>query len=303
VPGVPGGVRIGLDGIGPFNLRGNSIAGVVAGSVRGLAFRGCVEIRDEHVSLRSRPALRNPACFRFLEKERGSTMTKIKVALPKIVSRAEWQAARDRLLVKEKEATRALDKLAAERRRLPMVKIEKNYVFEGPDGKASLLDLFDGRRQLFLYHFMFGPGAKPCTGCSSMMDNVGHLAHLNARDTSFAVVARAPLSEIEAYKQRMAWNFPWYSSHGTDFNHDFGVTTDKGENFGISVFLRDGTDIYRTYFTSARGADRLRFDFNVLDLTPLGRQESWEDSPEGWPQTPPYEWWRKHDEYQETTKR
>jgi predicted dithiol-disulfide oxidoreductase (DUF899 family) len=218
--------------------------------------------------------------------------------LPPVVSQAEWQTARDALLVKEKAATRALDALAAERRRLPMVKIEKDYSFEGPHGKVSLLDLFDGRRQLILYHFMFAPGAKPCTGCSSFADNVGHLAHLHARNTSLVFVARAPLGEIQAFKQRMGWTVPWFSSFGTAFNHDFGVTTEKGETFGFSVFLRDsGDNVYRTYFTSSRGADRLRLDFNLLDLTPLGRQEEWEDSPEGWPQTPPYAWWRKHDEY------
>jgi predicted dithiol-disulfide oxidoreductase (DUF899 family) len=219
-------------------------------------------------------------------------------SLPSVVSQAEWQAVRDKLLVKEKAAARALDALAAERRQLPMVRIEKDYTFEGPNGKASLLDLFDGRRQLILYHFMFAPGSKPCTGCSSFTDNVGHLAHLHARNTSLVFVARAPLSEIQLFKKRMGWTVPWFSSFGTDFNYDFGVTTDKGETFGFSVFLRDsGDNIYRSYFTTSRGADRLRLDFNLLDLTPLGRQEEWEDSPAGWPQTPPYAWWRKHDEY------
>ncbi len=216
---------------------------------------------------------------------------------PAIVSPAEWEAAREALLVKEKEATRALDRLAAERRRLPMVRIDKRYVFEGANGEATLLDLFEGRRQLVVYHFMFGPGEDPCTGCSSFTDNVGNLAHLHARDTSFALVSRAPMAEIQAYQRRMGWTVPWYSSFGSDFNEDFGVSTPEGERFGLSVFLREGDSVYRAYFTSARGVDRLRIDFNLLDLTPLGRQEQWEDSPEGWPQTPPYEWWRKHDEY------
>jgi predicted dithiol-disulfide oxidoreductase (DUF899 family) len=216
---------------------------------------------------------------------------------PPIVSGAEWSAAREALLVSEKEATRALDALAAERRRLPMVRIDKPYVFDGPRGRSSLLDLFDGRRQLMVYHFMFGPGSDPCTGCSSFTDNIGDLSHLHARDTSFVLVSRAPLAEIQAFQRRMGWNVPWYSSFGSDFNHDFGVTADEGESFGLSVFLRDGDDVHRTYFTSSRGVDRLRMDFNLLDLTPLGRQEEWEDSPEGWPQTPPYLWWRKHDEY------
>ena len=219
------------------------------------------------------------------------------MSLPSIVSQEEWQTARDALLVKEKAATRALDALAAERRRLPMVRIDKPYEFEGPRGRATLLDLFDGRRQLIVYHFMFGPGEHPCTGCSSFTDNVGHLAHLHARDTSYVMVSRAPLAEIRAFQERMGWTVPWYSSYGSDFNRDFGATTDEGESFGISVFLRDRDAVYRTYFTSARGSDRLRFDFNLLDLTPYGRQEEWEDSPAGWPQTPAYEWWRKHDEY------
>jgi predicted dithiol-disulfide oxidoreductase (DUF899 family) len=217
---------------------------------------------------------------------------------PPIVSSAEWAAARQALLVKEKEATRALDALAAERRRLPMVSIDGPYAFEGPDGTATLVDLFDGRRQLIVYHFMLAPGAEPCTGCSSFTDNVGNLAHLHARDTSFVLVSRAPLAEIQAFQRRMGWTVPWYSSNASDFNRDFGLSTDQGETFGLSVFVRDGERVYRTYFTDSRGVDRLRMDFNLLDLTPYGRQEEWEDSPEGWPQTPPYAWWRLHDEYE-----
>jgi predicted dithiol-disulfide oxidoreductase (DUF899 family) len=225
------------------------------------------------------------------------------MSLPQVVSRAEWDVAREALLIKEKEATRARDALAGERRRLPMVQIEKEYVFEGADGKASLLDLFDGRRQLVLYHFMFGPGAHGwpsagCPGCSMVVDNVGHLAHLHARDTSFVLVSVAPLAKIEAYKKRMGWTIPWYSSSGSDFNADFGVTTDQGEMFGLSVFLRDGERIYRTYFTDRRGIEALGSIWTFLDLTPLGRQEDWEDSPDGYPQTPRYEWWRRHDEYE-----
>jgi predicted dithiol-disulfide oxidoreductase (DUF899 family) len=205
--------------------------------------------------------------------------------LPPVVSSAEWQDARDALMVEEKAATRALDALAAKRRRLPMVRIEKDYVFEGPDGPVSLPDLFEGRRQLIVYHFMLGPGwERPCEGCSSFTDNIGHLAHLHARDTSMALVSRAPLAQIQPLKRRMGWSLPWYSSNGSDFNFDFGVSAgDSDEMFGLSVFLRDGDDVFRTYFTSARGVDRLRPDFNLLDLTPLGRQEAWEDSPEGWP--------------------
>ena len=217
------------------------------------------------------------------------------MSLPPVVSAAEWQAARDRLLVKEKELTRALDALAAERRRLPMVRFDDDYVFEGRDGKASLVDLFGGRRQLVVYHFMLEPGAAPCEGCWSFTDNIGHLAHLRARDTSLALVSRAPLAEIEALRERMGWTVPWYSTFGErDFNADCGA---PAGNFGLSAFLRDGPTVFRTYHTAARGADRLRIDFNLLDLTAFGRQETWEDSPAGWPQTPPYEWWRLHDEY------
>ena len=220
--------------------------------------------------------------------------------LPPVVTPADWQTVRDELMAEEKEATRALDALAAKRRRLPMVRVDKEYVFEGPDGPATLADLFEGRRQLIVYHFMFGPGAeRPCEGCSSFTDNIGNLAHLNARDTTLVLVSRAPQSQIQPLKARMGWSLPWYSSNGSDFNVDFGLTTEDGdERFGLSVFLRDGDDVFRTYFTSSRGVDRLRLDFNLLDLTPLGRQETWEDSPEGWPQTPPYEWWRLHDEYE-----
>ena len=220
------------------------------------------------------------------------------MTLPEVVSEAEWRAARDELMVKEKEATRALDALAAERRRLPMVLVEKDYELVGPDGKVRFTDLFDGRRQLIVYHFMFGPGEDPCTGCSSFTDNVADLTHLRARDTAFVLVSRAPYDEIRAFKERMGWTVPWFSSFGSDFNYDFDVTRDGGEIFALSVFLRDGDSVYRSYVTSSRGVDRLRLDFNLLDLTPYGRQEEWEDSPEGWPQTEAYTWWRKHDEYE-----
>src|ERR687893_1009856 len=152
-------------------------------------------------------------------------MTESQGNLPLVVSQAEWLAARKELLAKEKEATRARDALAAERRRLPMVPIEKDYVFEGPEGKATLLDLFDGRRQLIVYHFMFAPGVEGwpeagCPGCSLFVDNIGHLAHLHARDTSLVLESRAPLANIEPYKERMGWTVPWFSSHGSDFNVD-----------------------------------------------------------------------------------
>jgi predicted dithiol-disulfide oxidoreductase (DUF899 family) len=224
------------------------------------------------------------------------------------VSEDEWQAAHEALLAKEKAATRARDALAAERRRQPMVRIDKPYTFDSPHGKVSLLDLFDGRRQLILYHFMFGPQhSEGCEGCSMVVDQVGHLAHLHARDTSFVIVSRAPIARIEAYRKRMEWEIPWLSSFASDFNPDFGVgpvaprpdEEQDGESFGLSVFLRDGERIYRTYFTSGRGVEALGSVWTYLDLTPFGRQETWEDSPPGYPQTAPYEWWRRHDEYGE----
>ena len=173
----------------------------------------------------------------------------------RIVSPTEWDAARQELLVKEKAATQARDALAAERRRLPMVRIDKDYVFQGPDGQANLLDLFEGRRQLIIYHFMFAPSvdgwpAAGCPGCSFFVDQIGHLAHLHARNTSFALVSRAPLANIQRYKKRMDWSVPWFSSSDNDFNVDFGLTTDAGETFGLSVFLRDRKRVFRTYFTA-----------------------------------------------------
>jgi predicted dithiol-disulfide oxidoreductase (DUF899 family) len=230
--------------------------------------------------------------------------------LPPVVSADEWQAAHERLLAKEKDATRARDALAAERRRQPMVRIDKDYELEGPGGKARLVDLFEGRRQLIVYHFMFGPNQDVgCDGCSMFVDQVGHLAHLHARGTSFALVSRAPLAKIEPYRERMGWTIPWYSSFDSDFNVDFGLSPETprpadyqdGETFGLSVFVRDGDEVFRTYFTSQRGVEALGSVWTFLDLTPLGRQETWEDSPEGRPQTPPYEWWRRHDEYDEAS--
>jgi predicted dithiol-disulfide oxidoreductase (DUF899 family) len=228
--------------------------------------------------------------------------------LPPVVSPEEWQAALDTLRVKEKEATHARDALAAERRRLPRAHIEKHYVFDGPAGRASLLDLFEGRTQLLLYHFMFGPNQDVgCDGCSMFVDQVGHLAHLHARNTSFALVSRAPIAKIETYRKRMGWTIPWYSSFESEFNVDFGVgpatpqqgVYQDGESFGLSAFIRDGDDIFRTYFTTHRGVEALGSVWTFLDVVPLGRQEEWEDSPTGYPQTKPYVWWRRHDEYRD----
>jgi predicted dithiol-disulfide oxidoreductase (DUF899 family) len=229
--------------------------------------------------------------------------------LPPVVSHDEWEAAREKLLAKEKEHTRAGDALAAERRRMPRALIDKEYFFEGPDGVVSLLDLFEGRPQLILYHFMFGPNQDAgCDGCSMVADGIVDLAHLHERGTSFVFVSRAPLPKLEAYKQRMGWKIPWYSSFDSDFNVDFGRSPKEpqpdqyqdGEMFGLSVFLQEGGEVYRTYFTTHRGVEMLGTTWSLLDVTPLGRQEEWEDSPAGYPQTPPYQWWRRHDEYERT---
>jgi predicted dithiol-disulfide oxidoreductase (DUF899 family) len=228
--------------------------------------------------------------------------TKSRKAVPDIVPLADWQAEHERLLRKEKAATRERDALATERRRMPMVEIDKDYFFEGPNGQVHLLDLFEGRRQLIVYHFMFAPGVDGwpdagCPGCSFFVDQITHLAHLHARDTSLALISRAPLTNIQAYQRRMGWTIPWYSSARSDFNDDFGLSPNQGETFGLSVFFRDGDRIFRTYFTAGRGVEMLGSAWSFLDLTPLGRQEEWEDSPEGWPQSPPYVWWQRHDEY------
>ena len=195
-------------------------------------------------------------------------------SLPKIVSREEWQRARDQLLIKEKAAMKAHDALSAERRRLPMVRIEKDYVFDGPGGKVRLLDLFEGRRQLIVYHFMFAPGVggwptAGCPGCSMVVDHIGPLEHLYARDTSLVLVSLGPLAALEEYKKRMDWKMPWYSSAGTSFNADFGVSTNEGEHFGPSCFLRDGDAIYHTYFTTDRGVEPA--DTNSLPCS-IGRR-------------------------------
>ena len=218
--------------------------------------------------------------------------------LPPIVSAQEWEAARQELLVKEKEITRARDALAAQRRRMPRMAVDKDYTFEGPDGPKSLLDLFDGRRQLIVYRFFYEPGVarfpeSGCPGCSFLADQVAHLAHLNARDTTLVFVSRAPQEDIERWKERMGWQqIPWYTVTD-DFDKNFGVD----EWHGTNAFIRDGDQIFRTYFIEARGDEHMGSTWSYLDITALGRQEEWEDSPDGYPQTPPYQWWHLHDEY------
>jgi predicted dithiol-disulfide oxidoreductase (DUF899 family) len=216
---------------------------------------------------------------------------------PLIVSVEAWNDARQQMLVKEKAHMRAGDALAAERRRMPRMAVEKAYEFEGPQGKMSLLDLFEGRRQLIVYRAFFEPGVfgwpeHACRGCSLQADQVGNLAHLNARDTTLVYVSPTPQTDIARLKAKMGWEIPWYTF--TDgFDVDFGVDQYHGHN----VFIRDGEKVFRTYFTNWRGDEVMGTPWSYLDITPLGRQETWEDSPEGYPQTPPYKWWNWHDNY------
>lgn len=244
-----------------------------------------------------------------------ATPKKSKMELPRVASQAEWLAARKDLLSKEKESNRQRDALSAERRKLPMVKVEKEYIFDGPNGRVRLRDLFGNHRQLIIYSFMFDPSwEEGCKSCSHLMDNAaGSIVHLGARDTSFVAVSRAPLAKIEAFKKRMGWNFLWLSSAGSDFNYDFHVTldrevgsveynyasasdlvkagklwVDKGELPGLSVFLRDGDGVFHTYSAYGRGLDLFLNTYNFLDVTPLGRQEEGEQI-QGWI--------RHHDKY------
>jgi predicted dithiol-disulfide oxidoreductase (DUF899 family) len=216
---------------------------------------------------------------------------------PPIVSAQDWESARQKLLVKEKELTHARDALAAERRRMPWLAVKNDYEFIGAKGKASLLDLFDGRRQLIIYRAFFEPGVygwpeHACRGCSMVADQVAHVAHLNAKDTTLAFASRAPQPDIERLKKRMDWTMPWYTITDS-FDKDFGVD----EWHGTNAFIRDGDAVYRTYFVNSRGDEQMGGTWNYLDITALGRQEEWEDSPEGYPQTPPYKWWNWHDAY------
>ena len=232
------------------------------------------------------------------------------MSLPEITSRDEWLVARRQLLQREKERTRAADALKADRRRLPMVRIDKPYVFQGRRARSALVDLFEGRRQLILQHFMFDPSWEDgCPSCSAGADELsaGLLGHLHARDTTFASVARAPLDKIERYKARKGWTHPFYSSHGSDFNYDFHATIDESvaplevnyrtrarargvvaveldphhgaavRDAGHQLFLRDSDDVFHTYATYARGTEELGGAYAFLDLTALGRQEDWEE--------------------------
>jgi predicted dithiol-disulfide oxidoreductase (DUF899 family) len=217
--------------------------------------------------------------------------------IPEIVSMKEWEAAREQLLIKEKALTRARDALVAERRRMPWVAVEKDYVFDGPEGKLSLPDLFVGRRQLIVYRAFFEPGVHgwpdhACVGCSLVADQISHLSHLHARDTTLVFASRAPQAEIARLKARMNWDIPWYTITDS-FDADFGV----GEWHGHNAFIRKKERIFRTYFINGRGDEAMGTTWSYLDMTALGRQETWEDSPEGYPQSVPYKWWKWHDSY------
>ncbi|AHE57033.1 DUF899 domain-containing protein [Sphingomonas sanxanigenens] len=216
---------------------------------------------------------------------------------PPIVSHDAWAAAHAGMLVKEKALTRARDALAAERRRMPWLAVEKDYRFEGPDGSLSLLDLFEGRRQLIVYRAFFEPGVHGwpdhgCIGCSMVADQVSHPAHLNARDTTLVFASRASQPDLARLKARMGWTIPWVTITD-DFDADFGVDQWHGHN----MFIRDGDRIFRTYFINNRGDEAIGTVWSYLDLTALGRQEEWEDSPAGYPQSRPYKWWNWHDDY------
>jgi predicted dithiol-disulfide oxidoreductase (DUF899 family) len=227
---------------------------------------------------------------------------------PPIVSPDQWLAERKKLLAHEKELTRQYDRVNAERRRLPMVRIEKDYVFDGPNGKRGLKDLFEDRR------FMFDPSwENGCPGCTGYANAIGDLGMLHKCDTTFAMVSRAPLAKLDAYKAQKGWSIPWYSAFGSDFNYDFHVTNDEkvapveynyrnkaeleankvpnamtGEEHGLSVFFRVGDDVFHTYSAYARGTEALTDSRALLDMTPYGRQQDFEDSPPGWPQKPTY---------------
>jgi predicted dithiol-disulfide oxidoreductase (DUF899 family) len=236
----------------------------------------------------------------FYTKETKRKSEEPKMKTPPIVSAQEWEAACQQLLVKEKELTRARDALAAERRRMPWLAVKKNYKFDGPKGKVGLLDLFEGRRQLIVYRAFLEPGVKgwpehACVGCSMVADQVAHVAHLNVRNTTLAFASRASQKDIARVKARMGWEMPWYTITD-DFDKDFGVD----EWHGTNAFIRDSDGVFRTYFINNRGDEQMGNTWNYLDITALGRQEEWEDSPKGYPQTPTYKWWIWHDEPNET---
>lgn len=242
-------------------------------------------------------------------------MADTKISMPNVVPEAEWRVQRVKLLEEEKAHTREKDRINAARRRLPMVKVDKEYEFDTTDGKKSLRDLFEGKRQLLVYHFMFAPDwEEGCPGCTGYVDALGDLSDLPKRNSTFVVISRAPLDKLQTYKEKHGWEVNWVSAGDGDFNYDFHATLDesrapidwnyrtkeeweakgmsaerlKGEQPGISVFFNDGENIYFTYSSHARGVENATDSYALLDLTPYGRQEDFEDSPEGWPQSPTY---------------
>ena len=232
------------------------------------------------------------------------------VKTPQVVTAREWESALADMLVKEKEFTRAGDALAAMRRRMPWTPVDKDYRFEGPEGPANLLDLFAGRRQLIVYRAFMDPGVggwpeHGCVGCSLMADHIGNLAHLNARDTTLVYASRGSQSDITRIKDRMGWDIPWYTilpdEHGA-FDVDFGVDRWHGTNAFIRGPGEGGEQVFRTYFINNRGDEAFVNTWNFLDMTALGRQETWEDSPAGYPQSAPYEWWSWNDTYSQAER-
>jgi len=220
------------------------------------------------------------------------------ISLPDIVDIDVWKAAHAALLLEEKALTKARDAIAAKRRRMPMTPVRPDYRFVGPEGDVDLLGMFQGRRQLIVYRFFYAPDVVnwpdgACPGCSWLADSMTHHAHLAARDTTLVFVTAAPQDRVATYKRRMGWDIPFYTLIGDEFSNDFDVS----EMFGFNVFIREGDKVFRTYFVNGRGAETIGPMFSLLDLTPLGRQEEWEDSPPGRPQGKPYEWWRLHDSY------
>lgn len=218
--------------------------------------------------------------------------------MPNVVSPEEWTRAREALGDKDQAAAKQRAELAAERRRMPMVRVDKEYRFDGPSGEVTLRDLFDGRQQLITYRFFFDEGVSGwpdagCEGCSMFTDGSTDLAHLHDRDVTMVLLSPAPQDKLQAYARRMGWDVPWYTILGDDFTVDFGVA----EWFGVNVFLRDGDDVYRTYLLEGPAVEGVGNVWSLLDLTPFGRRSDDEDSPEGWPQDPAYSWYRRHDEY------
>ncbi|MGQ0430637.1 MAG: DUF899 family protein [Gammaproteobacteria bacterium] len=229
--------------------------------------------------------------------------TRIGGVARRVVSPAEWRRARAAMTAREKKHMRNGDALAAARRRMPWMKIDKPYTFEGPQGPRKLGDLFEGRTQLILYHFMFGPKVpgwpeKGCVGCSFVADQICHLDHINARDITFAMVSAVPCADIVRLRERYGWQrLPWFST-SAEFSRDLDVSDESGNSFGLNVFYRDGKAIYRTHFVARRGIEAFGTAWSFYDVTPLGRQEKWQDAPRGSPQGAPYVWWRRHGEYE-----